>query len=413
MPTPYNRTVKENTFTSIPDGSYEVNGIADFFSLDDRNLPVFVPQGDQIVARFHLSLTPEELKKQADAGVEITQGPAMSADHQHLLLLARAFGVDVKGLPEGDTTTFLVELQNRINAAGKKQTVKVNGGQGWAKYMTGTNPDTSVMYLWAFSGFASEDKSTPVRFQTVSFPGKKPGTSYSQSVVYAWFKLVGDMYGRPTPFDGFSLRMKVVNPFEGEVQKIAAERWDRFVKLYCPSTDNWDWIEDPERSVYGVNETANPIVVFEGEAKKAGRKALAQFKTNDHGVPKMDIMDFAPFDPPIDLDQRKVEESSQPRELADLVELIDHICAEKTGSKAFEPTAKDANVINLKLTDAGTVWAKENLVPAWDSAKLPLFDSRRVIGKLSGAECGMLEKVLRETFNKPKLNVALTEEGSF
>lgn len=415
---PYaNRQVKEKTeYPRLADGDYKVNGILDYFSTDERELPVFTTQSgnDQMVARLHLRQT------------NGTQGPAMSLDRNRLILLAKAFGADIRGLPDQNSTTFLVEIQTRANAAAKEQTARVNGGEGWAKYVSGTNPETNVMYCWKFTGFsnAEGEKDERLQFKSIQLPGKKGG-QYYQSFAHAWFRLEGDMYGRPTPYDGYSTRLMIVNPFWGvdnktgeqtnEVSKIAVERWDTFVKLFCPDMDNWNWTTDPEQSPYGTDELANPIVVFDGEAKKTGRKGLAAFKVNEKGYPKMDILDFVPFDPPVDLDARKAEETSQPSELFQLVELIDQLCEESLKSKAFEPTDKSANKINLTFTDAGKAWAKEHLVPAWETTKLPVFEGKRLIGKLDGVQCALLERTLRNTFGKNKApkNEALTDEGAF
>jgi len=416
MPNPYDRrTVKENNFEAVPDGKYKVIGIEDFFTLDSRELPVFVPQGGDVVVRGHLKLSPAELKKLADEGKQVTQGPAFSANRNQLMLILRALGGNVNRLPEGETTAFLLEVQTRANNAGVEQTAQVTGGEGWAKYISGTNPEENVGYIWEFVNATTHDKTEPLRFQPVSFPGKKGG-NYTQEIVYFWFRLAGDMWGKPTPYDGYQFRMIVANPFSGEVRKVDDDRWQAFVRLYLPEGfENRDWQEDPEKSEFGINELDNPIIVYVNAAKKANRKAFSQFKLNDKGFAKMDIQDFVSFSPPIDLDSRKAEESSQPWQLAELVELLDEVVEEQTNVKAFEPTAKDSNVINLTWTGPGLDWAKTNLAKLWDEAKLPLVDGKRVLGNLTGGEAASLELVVRKAYNKVKApkNAALTDEGSF
>jgi hypothetical protein len=410
--TPFsNRTIRENNFETYDDGEYKVDGIEDFFSLDDSRtppLPVFSPQGENIVAKFHLRL--------ADRS---KQGPAMSADHNQLLLLVKAFGGDVKELPEGDTTGFLLAAQERANAGGQVQTAKVRGGKGWVKSVTGCLPDVDKMYTWQFEKAISIDGSEPVRFIEKTFNSKRGGT-YTQSIVYFLFKIVGDMYGRPSPFNGYTLFMNIVNPFEGEVSSVVAERFAKFISLYCPHTDpdtgNWAWTNDPEKSPYGTDETQNPLAVFVGEAQKSKRLAVAFFHTKDN-YPKVDIKEWvqSEVNSVVDVDKRKQEESSQPWQLVELVELLDEVVSEKVGVKAFVDTPKDSNMILLDWTPEGLSWAKENLAGLWDSAKLPLFEGKRVLGKLSGGELATLDSVVRKTFGKEKksVNEALTESGSF
>jgi hypothetical protein len=275
------------------------------------------------------------------------------------------------------------------------------------------------MYTWQFEKAISIDGSEPVRFIEKTFNSKRGGT-YTQSIVYFLFKIVGDMYGRPSPFNGYTLFMNIVNPFEGEVSSVVAERFAKFISLYCPHTDpdtgNWAWTNDPEKSPYGTDETQNPLAVFVGEAQKSKRLAVAFFHTKDN-YPKVDIKEWvqSEVNSVVDVDKRKQEESSQPWQLVELVELLDEVVSEKVGVKAFVDTPKDSNMILLDWTPEGLSWAKENLAGLWDSAKLPLFEGKRVLGKLSGGELATLDSVVRKTFGKEKksVNEALTESGSF
>lgn len=403
---PYqNRKVKESDFEPLPDQDYEVDGIDHFFSLDEREYPVFVPQGDQMICRYNLRL--------ADRS---KVGPAMSANHNQLVMLVRALGGDVSKLPEGDTTAFLIACQDEANNGAKKQIAKVKGGKGWAKYVTGTNPEADKFYTIQFAKATSVDGSEPVTFQDVTSSSKKGG-SYTQSVAYFWFRIAGDMYGKPTVFDGYQFRVYVQNPFEGEVYQSTVNRWDKFVQLFAPDMDSWNWTEDPEQSPYGVNELENPLVVFVGEALKANRLAVAMFKLNEAGFPKMDMADWAQSDATsvIDVDKKQAEAAKQPWQLAELVELLDEVVMEAVGVKAFEPTPKNSDVINLTWTDQGLKWAKENLAKLWDEAKLPLVNGKRPIGNLTGGEAALLDNVVRKAFGKEKAakNEALTDGGSF
>jgi hypothetical protein len=410
---PYsNRVVKENSFETFADGDYIVDGIDQYFSLDQSTppYPVFTTQGDQLVARFNLRL--------ADRS---KVGPPMSANRNQLIMLVKAFGGDVKGLPEENTTAFLLAVQDRANKGAQKQTanVKAKDNKSYVKYVTGTNPETERMYTWKFLKAVSLDGTEPVRFQEKESNSRNGGKYVSSRVIFL-FQLVGDMYGRPTDYDGYVLRLYVTNPF-GEVSQKVAERWDKFVSLFCPNmhpdTGNWVWTDDPEKSIYGINEVDNPLLVHVGEALKANRLAVFVYRKNKDGYDDTDILTWvlAEASDVIDRDKKAAEESAQPWQLAELVELLDEVVKEGVGVKAFVGTPKESNTILLDWTPEGLIWAKENLSRLWDEAKLPLFDTKRVIGKLSGGECAVLESVVRKAYNKEKkaVNAALTDEGSF
>lgn len=400
-------TKVENNYKNWEDGEYKARGIHSYVSNDkDRGLPIFVVQGDKLVARFKLLI----LTNDEETGTEIeAEGPPMSTTITEMRMLVRAFGGDPSKLPAEGTTKFLQDAMDMINSA--RQTKRAGVKNGWVKWVEGQNPPTGKdVFLWQFKGFWCEKGTNPVAFEVLHRPSGLNG-AYDEDIAWAKFELIADAWGNPSPYAGYEISIKVYNPYNGSTKEqggklfpatnvgakggipVGVSRWLHFLTLYTmPDYANRWWESDPEKSDFGVNEFDNPLVVVNHLALASKRLVVASLSTGKTGGVKLNLDDLGIYKgQPIDLDQQQAEADAQPSALYEFVEY-----AEKAaGIAIFKPTAKGANEINLDFTDDGKVWAKDKLVPAWNELELPIENGKRFVGKLSDAELVKLTNYLR------------------
>lgn len=394
---------EQGSYKVFENGDYRVIGIHTYLKKDERDDPIFVPQGDSMVARF--KLTTFEIRE----GVEVeVEGPPMSATYQQMVLLVRAFGGDVSALSPEPTSKFLLDAKDQINRARKvrKATVK----DGWVKFVEGSTPPAEA-YTWQFKGFRSNDGSTPVRFITKNQTG--PNGAYDETFAYADFVIVGNRYELDCPYNGYRVSVKMKNPFDGGRIKgkygeapstasgqkggipIDVKRFREFCATFC----NMDlfqhaWTEDVERSEFGINEFENPLPVIDAYARKAGKRAIAKLGFNKHNYPTLDMTDFIPAvsQGVVDLDKQQQSAAKQPTELEAFYDYV----VKKYGNTIFLPTPKDADEINLAFTADGINWAKSTLVPIWTALDYPVTDGKRYIANLTPEQLVTLTNELRK-----------------
>lgn len=403
-------------FKIFEDGTYRVKGIQIYLKKDERELPVFVPQGDDMVARFKLIMLETRSTENQTVEVEV-EGPPMSATMAQMVMLVRAFGGDISKLPAEATTKFLLEAQDSANRGGKVRVATVKGG--WVKYVEGATPP-EAHYTWEFRGFRSPDGSVPARFQEKEQQGSN-GT-FTRDYAYADFVVVGDQYEMPSAYAGYRLSVKINNPFDGGVasnkagkdipttkigQKggipIDVKRWMGFVSAFCRGFQH-DWVSDPEKSSLGLNELQNPLAVVDSFARKAAGRAIGKLTFNRFGFPALDVADFLPA--------RNsgvvIAAPVQPTEL----EAFYHYVTQQYGKDVFSPTDKNSDEINLNFTPKGVEWAKETLVPLWDKLTLPIENGKRYIGNLAPEQLTLLTAELRK-LNGEGVNEAFVSDGAF
>lgn len=418
-------TIQETgNYKTYEDGDYRVKGIHTYIKKDDRENPIFVPQGDNMVARFKLILLETRSTENQTVEVEV-EGPPMSATYAQMMLLVRAFGGDIVGLPSEATTKFLLDAKDAANRGGRVRKANVKGG--WVKFIEGMNPPAEA-FTWEFQGFRSHDGSKPVRFIKKTQNG--PNGAYDEDFAYADFMVVGDRFELESPYNGYRLSVKIKNPFDGRViesrsgMKVPATkigqkggipvdviRFKEFCATFCPlEFFKHEWVADVERSNFGVNELENPLAVVDAYARRANKRAIAKLGFNKYNFPTLDVDGFIPA--------RSVGTGlastvpAAPKQPTELEAFYDYVTKEY-GKDIFSPTDKSADEINLDLTPKGISWAKETLVPIWDALALPVENGKRYIGKLDADQLKLLTIELRKLKGESTNEAFANDAGAF
>lgn len=397
-------------FKKFETGNYEVAGLYDWFSLDDKDLPHFIPSTitDQMIARLHLKM------------VDGSQGPAWSATHAQIVGLVNAFGADVEGLPSEETTAFLLEAKERIDALKSPRVRTANVYNNWVQWVMGAHPP-AILYTWRYTGVKSGDrKADPVAFTLMTRQSKHGGT-YDVEIARLAFEILGDHRGQPTPFDGYRLEVEIQNPFDGSAllenglrvpaTKVSStgktpSKVDRFfdwVAAFCDE-DVYEhrWQTDPTYSKLGVNELDNPLPVYDDYARRAKRRAIAKLQISEGGRAKLDLKDFVPEVPVVDRDVETKIAMQQPSALYELVVTIERLA----GHKVFAPTPKDAQKINTDLIKPdGLNFMKDKVAPIYDELNLPKFDGLRLVNRLDEAQTNLLRETLVVLLEKAPFDV--------
>lgn len=420
--------VKEGgQYAKFEKGNYTVTGIGAWFKkcTDDKEFPVFVPSADgqQMVVRFNLRME------------DGTDGPPITTTRPELVCLVRAFGGDVSQLPKEESTRFLLAAKDQANKGAKKRQCAVDG-DGWTRIISveGALPPVGeatdpIKYQWKYVGARSGDGTSPVRFATPK------NTQFSTDpVAFFTFELAGDEFGTPTPYDGFTLDVRVYNPFDGtydttpigKVPRTAlgakggipasVNRMIRFYSLFCPELARYSWESDPEKSSLGIDEIANPLAVIDRYARQGGHRAISpilftQPKNKEYRPkPKLDIGEMLPVaGVVIDRDAQTKAEMQQSSKLNTLYDFL----LKLSGKTLFEPTPKDSAVIQFNFTDEGRDWAKAVLAPAWAALDLPVTKGSRLLGKLTDEEIDRLMTHLKPPFDLDDEEVANAPEQGF
>lgn len=356
-------------FDKAPAGDYSVNKVS--FFRDASGFPEWM--NDMIkgrVARLRLTTT--------DGAYELP----MSGGAVDLVLLARAFGVPVKSLPTNrNTVEFLVRVEDAINKSGKTVRLKVNEG-GWVSFVYDATPPEGY-YRFRMARASSTDRSEPIHF------APSPNPLYEPSI-NLFIEIVGDVQGKKTPFDGYTVMLRMYNPFEGHSDgrpnmrvnpnggtPAVVKRLYKFIEAFCPDVYEHEWQDDMLQSDLGICEVENPIAVVVDYALKSNREAIGHFApTKKSGRMTVDFLTLASLDSDEEEDvEQNGEDDTAMQQAAFIAEhenlsmLAGWIDKQAPGAfVSYPPTCPD----DLKLTEAGRAWASDNLRKLYfEDAKLP------------------------------------------
>jgi hypothetical protein len=372
---------REGSFENLPAGTYTITGIADYFSKDDLGYPCFIPVGNELQARCHFSITENS-----------SALPAWQGTKESFYNLAKALGANVEGLKVEPTTEYLGKIQARIDGANCSSRCATND-KGWVKKIDALQPP-SGFYRITFKNAFSLDKTEPLTFQAM------PNSKFegNNEVVRLQFEVVSDIEG-DTGYAGNNFLVNLYNPFNGvengepsfnkakNMPMYKPERRLRsFLSIFWPDVEDYKWVSDPEDSIYGVDEAANPIVVIVDKARASGKQALCQLELTEQGYTKMDLLDLKPAKgAPLVGVTPKAAPAAEPtvKMHMNLIKVInDHAYPDINGN-VFEATPENP----YHLSEKGAGWCKENVAPVWDSLG---YGMPRNFGVLSSTQASAL-----------------------
>lgn len=321
-------------FTTFADGKYKLSGIQ-WFTLDEEGAPIFVVQKNStnLVARFR------GIVSGAD------DGPPGSVSVGEVALLVKAFGGDPDKLPpRDDPAAFLIAARDAINNSEKTLEVVVSGG--WINRIPGMSLPVNKYFQFEVSRFTTADDVGEVAPKEGSW-GRYFGVE---------FKVVGDMQGHPTKFDGATIWESIGYGLrvgkEGQPEFItkddggwvsAAVQTSRFLEAFCPTIFESEF-----------RDTNNILPEVSEEIRRSAEKAVTQVvkKARSNRV-GLNVGGFALVGdkPPMpeELPTRDVEdEAAELPMMEQIYKLID----KGAGGEGFS---------GGKLNAAGKKWCKENL----------------------------------------------------
>lgn len=386
---------KEGNFDEFPAGVYTMIGIEDYFSKDDEDLPIFKPFDNGLRAHCHIK-TKETL----------SQPPAWSGEAKDYLRLAQVLGADIEGLEAKADTKFLQQIQKRINAV-NFETQFYAQSNGWVSRINALLPPNGF-YKVRFVKAFSLDNSDPITFQEKEnfFEPDNPN-----HVVRFMFEIISDVEDG-LDYAGTTFVIEVHNPFDGVFNNLPSwkhaknggmlvgqRRLMTFLNIFWPDVEDYQWIVDPERSEYGINEAENPIHVIADKASQSDKLAITRVEVNDKGWFKMDLCDLSPCKSgvPVNVKPKTQEkppwnEDNEPVKIhLTLIKVINDHAFGDIGENAINST--DGNPYNL--TTKGGVWCKENVAPLWDKLG---FDEPRRFDRLSKEQAKQLVDAIENKF---------------
>ena len=382
---------KEGGFENeeFPKGTYTLTGIEDFFPLDDNELPSFKAVQNDVKAHCHFS-TKETLNRQ----------PAWSGSAVDYLQLAKALGADVEDLEPASTTEFLFEIQKRINQVKPSSQIYVRES-GWVSTINVLLPPTGFYRIF-FDYGKSLDGTEPITFQE-----KKNyiDPDHPLSVVRFIFRIVSDVDGDET-YAGTPVIVDVQDPFEGVFKNmpswkraknggmlIGQKRLMTFLNIFWPEVEDYQWITDPEKSIYGIDEAQNPIEVIVNKASESAAQAMTRLEVTEKGFIKMDLQDLSPcksqspvsVKPKVQVTPPWEDEPKQTQIHLGLIKAVNDLAFEDIGGPAIVQQTGNP----YALTAEGVKWCKKVLAPACENLGIP-----RSFSKLTRAQAKQLEAVL-------------------
>jgi hypothetical protein len=392
---------------------YEVSGIVGFISTDQQSLPVFKPGkfSDKLIAQVNLKIEDDDVT-----------GPPYSGTRAQIVLLLKALGVNVEGLPPGETTAFLLEAKKRSESSQKSVKAfmtkpREDDRQRWVARIEGTLPPENL-YGLRYVKARSPDNSEPIHFKEIGTFDNKRGGTFTPVGVYVVLEIVGEVsYEQgmiPSAYNGYEFQQQIRNPFaapedrgSGEVrpnmQVTQAGGTPRVVKefkgfcaAFCPDVYEHDWQNDPLKSNLGIPEVDYPFAVVDDYAKKANIIAVGRLTFSDKGFPQLDFAELTPSDvsaPPETATPPSVPELLP---LLDLVEQLAKVVEPVITGKVFKQSAASSNEIGF--TPEGLEWCKKHIAPVWDRVKgLP---TTRLFDRLNKEQVLALDSALRTEYHK-------------
>ena len=308
-------------------------------------------------------------------------GPPLSLRTGEVLALAKAFGVDVgkKKWPdvEKDSSRFLRTVEEAIEKADKEITITVKGG--WVSNVPGMSLPRGETFQLVYVGcFTVDDDGKPT--------WKDFG--YGPTVILG-FKVIGDLDGDPTPYDGYIQNVFVsygliVDPddpsmptFEKEEKgsTLAGVTCYNLIGVMCPDLlENTNW-DDPSNIMPEWDAFAKEAaVILRGDTVWSKKAAEVRMYPNSIKLRYKDGKSHKE-EQPTEVEEEIVEKSS-------LIETLYDAIKKDVKGKAFDKQGK--------LTAAGKKWAKEHVRPLLDAKKIQH-------NKFSDLTDEEVETILRET----------------
>lgn len=391
-------------YVPFPAGEHRVSGIFKFGTVDDKTGEPFYKQtAGRPAVRVILRL--------ADGN----EGPPMTCDPAQLMGLVLGFqgdaGVAAMGQLDPLTLAFLLRAKGIINGelddfrnAPPTRKAFVND-KGWVTSVEGARPEG--MFQWEFIGARNLDGSTPsvadLKFQP---------DNYNKNMMLFQFKIAGNIFGHPSPFNGWVEQVRVEQPFDGVKTRPdgrqvpngritaaggrpkAVARIQQFVDVFC-FMNGYEWQSDPTKSALGINEAANPIPVIVSQALAARRRGVAAYsKGEKSGRLFLDLESFqaVPQAPEGIPTQQTSAPAAGQSNLVALRAWIDDKCRLAHGVSAFVDSE------TLALSDEGKNFCKNVLMGDWERLGLP---SSKRIADLSEDQAGQLLSALSFTGPAP------------
>lgn len=378
--------VTPQEFETCAAGQHKVVGIEEYLSTDDNDKPIYKDNEWKGLAVL-LKL------KRADGG----EGPAMSATPSELALLVRAFGGDPAALPKDRMSTeYLYAVKSAINQANKEVVATVNE-KGYVSFVMGMIPPEGF-FTWKYTGWRNLDG-------TRDEPEWQESRFGNATQIILEFEVVGNMYGKPTLYDGYSESVYLQSPFSGEVldgkpsvkvtknggRPVWVTRWYKIFEVFCP--------EIGEKTVWSAGELDNPIAVCLDYLEKGNKIGLAYFRKGTSAKakrPKLQIDTLTAMEK----SESQKEETPEQRgmvfsedieqEHPNLVEWIHWVYAQK--DNLFKTTQINA-LDDLALTPDGVKWATENMLQYMQQAQLE--PQAKAISQFTEDECEKLVNVVK------------------
>lgn len=353
------------------DGEYTAVGLQWFDDeqhTDDGD-PIYVVQQGDLVARCRLLVQGEE-----------DDGPPMSIRPGQILALAKAFGVDVdKKWPDPikDSSKFLQVVERAVGKTDAELKITVSGG--WVSDVPGWSLPRDQSFQLVYVGCDTLDDDGDPCWRDYG---------YGRSVILR-FKIIGDLDGDTTPYDGWEERIFVPyrvapDPDDPDMPTFVIDDGDKgnntaqvncynLMQATAPTLlENESW-EDTSNVMPEWDDFAKEaVIILRGDtiwSKKAARV-------------KMPIWMIKPRYK--DGRSYKEEETPKPRakkkpakpsgeEVIEKSSAIDHLykaITQEVRARAEDEKAK-AFGVDGKLTKAGAVVAREVFGPLIEEKKLP------------------------------------------
>lgn len=357
-------------YEQFPQGEIVVAGIATFVYKDDQGVPYYKERDGRPQTMVRLVLPGGK------------DGPPMTCTPAQMVLLVQAFAgpAAVKLLPQDrGTSQFLLRAGQLINCKADEQmgTIPARqtayvGKKGYVSRLNGMNLPTDQFFRFKIVDVRNVDGTTdPIRFML--------NKALHQEMVNVRFRVMGDMQGNPTMYDGAEVTVPLDNAFSGtqdtgsgiipkfkinenRSKPAAAKRIEVLCKVYAPEVADHSWVTDASRSQFGTNEAENPLPVIVHYLLRGERIGVAKMKVAEKSknkYAKLDILDLVGLDGGSAVSPAAPKAESWREKLFKLV--ADYVKA--VGWDAFEPNT-------TTLTSTGRTWAKEKLVPVWDALGL-------------------------------------------
>jgi len=323
---------------SFSDGEYTVNGIS-WVTKDESGAPIFkVRKNSASLYAVYRTVVGEK------------DGPPGSVSPAQVSILVRAFGGDPEKLPdkEQDPTAYLLAARDLINNQNKKVKVIVRGG--WVQEIPGMSLPVDKYFTFEIGRFTSKNEMDEI--------------SWVEGDYGPWFGVefvaVGNMYQKPTPYDGVTIwdsvgyGLAVDSEGNPTFATKADGQWtsaavgiSKFISAFIPEALDYEFSTPtnilPE--LWDIYRRNRKRAVTQVIKRKSGRVCL-----NISGL--VSVEEAQASESPQEVPARDVEDEI--KEDASL-EGVYALISEGLGKKAFDSSGS--------LNKDGKAWCKENLKP--------------------------------------------------